>query len=109
MTDTTPIADYERVKIKQNRGPTYVFDGKLLAETSWKSRHGDEMKLELWQTAGGALIPVTESDVETRAIVIEPGEDFAMKCAVMDFWAWENRARSMVRKALGWGFSMEIE
>ena len=120
----TPIEEKEKtmedVEIKQTRGPTLRFKGTLLAEEAWDARDG-VMRLELWQTEGGALIPVTDGPMrggrDVRAEVVRPiahplmaGElDFAaMQDAVMDFFAWDNRARSMVRKHLKWSLVRDV-
>lgn len=101
------------VEIKQTRGPTLRFRGSMLAEQGWTApNHG--MRIELWQTEGGALVAVTEGEytideIDRRALVVEPVEDEqAMRFAVMDFFDWENRARSMVRKQLKWRLVREV-
>lgn len=104
----TPTADYQPVTIKQHRGPTLRYQGHLAAKTEFDTRRGDMMRYEVWQTPAGALIAVSISDRETRAVVVEPGEEFAMRCTVMDFYDWENRARSMLREQLGWRFVREV-
>lgn len=134
LEDAIAVAKGEasaRVTIKQSRGPTLEFQGRLLAHTEWEARDG-LMRLELWQTERGALIPVTRSrfDDEGRralvsATVVEPyrladqkvavpGEvpqtdDALMRFAVMDHFDWTDRARSMVRDQLGWVLKRVVE
>jgi hypothetical protein len=133
MADKSDLAEFEPVKIKQNRGPTLEFQGKLLCSTDWDARE-NLMRLELWMTKGGALIPVTRSvsfsdkrDLVSAA-VIEPqttskleerdGETWCtgyiilneqeMRFACLDFWDWTDRARSMVREQLGWSLKQQV-
>lgn len=107
MTDT-PTAAAERIRIKQERGPSIDFTGSLVAKTEYTTRRGDEMRLELWQTIGGAYIALSETNRETRATVIEPGDEFEMRCAVMDAWDWDVRAKSMVRDVLKWKMIRQV-
>ena len=105
MTDND---EYEPVKISQTRGPRLEFEGKLLCEDD-----SGPVSLEIWQTRGGAYVAVTEApmrgdQMDTRATVVEPGEEQAMRLAVMDAFDWENRARSMVRKQLKWQLVQEV-
>lgn len=115
-------ADYsENVRIKQNRGPTIEFKGKLLASTEWETRDG-QMRLELYQSRGGALIPVTRTDFEDgrRALVSasviesdpnvpEVNREADMRFAVLDHFDWNDRAKSMVRQQLGWKLTQVVE
>lgn len=127
MDDTETEPRFIAAEIKQSRGPTLVFEGALLAVTEWNARDG-EMRIELWQSRGGALIPVTRTTFDSgreivTAEVVEPKkvdagfgdgttlmldrDRTAMRFAVMDFWDWTDRARSMVRK-LGWKLKREV-
>lgn len=108
---------FERVEIKQNRGTVLEFTGKLLCDTVFDTRRGDlRIELELYLTQGGAFVAVSHSNPIGRegrefsdAIVIPREEDeMAMRIAAMDFWTWEDRARSMVVKSLGWGLREEV-
>ena len=103
-----PTEEFEPVTIKQDRGPTLKFTGLLIAKTEFDMRSGGAMRYEIWETAGNALIAVSETNRETRAVVVEPGDEFDMRCAVMDFFDWENRARSMVRDQLKWKLVREV-
>lgn len=110
MTET-----FERVKFAQNRGPLLVFEGKLLASTEFETRAGS-MALEIWETPAGAWIATatgTPYDEDSRVIrtatIVPPGDDeMARRCAVMDEFDWEDRARSMVRKQLGWALKIDV-
>lgn len=120
--DMSPV--FIDAEIKQNRGPMLKFEGRLLAETEWSTRDG-QMRLEIWQTRGGALIPVTRSIFNdkrrgiTSASVVEPEaaslspndlqETAAMRFAVMDHFDWTDAARSMVREQLGWKLTQVVE
>ncbi len=130
--------DMEKVTIKQTRGPTLEFFGLLLASDEWETRGRDphRMTIQVWETRAGALVAVSRGEpigregvTDTRALVGEPmrgaakvweksdGDTFemegdideaAMHFAVLDFFNWENRARSMARKQLGWSLTREI-
>jgi hypothetical protein len=41
--------------------------------------------------------------------VVEPANEANMRFDVMDFWDWTVRARSMVRKELGWALTRVVE
>jgi hypothetical protein len=111
-------AEWERVEFVQDRGPTIEATARLIAETSFDTRQGQplQMDLEIWETQGGALIAVSASTLpggtgreDLRATVIPPIADVqAMRFAVMDALNWHVRARSMVRK-LGWSLRVEID
>lgn len=57
------------VTIKQSRGPTLHFQGKLLASTEWEARDS-QMRLELYETKAGALIPVTHAKFDSGREVV---------------------------------------
>lgn len=111
--------DFEDVEIVQNRGPVVSFTGKLLCETTFSTKSGMplDLTLEIYETQGGALVAVSSSvltggrgDEDCRAVIVPAQADqLAMRCAVMDFFAWDSHARSMVRKALGWSLRVEVE
>lgn len=111
--------EYERIELVQDRGPTIEFTGKLLCETSFITRGEDPLRyeLEIYQTAGGALVCAryvtpeqSRAEPRTDLLVVEREDDvLAMRLAVMEFFKWDLRARSMVRKALGWSLKVEVE
>lgn len=110
--------------IKQSRGPTYVFDGELLAEETFETQGRPPMliTMQIWETDGGAYIaassavPVGGGRPDSRAIVVEPVDDAPFEDAeqqreieVMDFFAWSDRARGMVKRDLpGWDFTVRV-
>lgn len=108
----------ERVEIPQARGPTVEFNGRLLCETSFDTRRGTPLTihLEVWESAGGALIAVTASTLpggegreDCRVTVVPPQDDQqAMRLAVMEHFGWELRARAMVKK-IGWSLRLEVD
>lgn len=109
--------EYEKVEIAQNRGPRLLFDGRLLASTSFAvPAKGLTIDLEIWQTRGGSLVAANFSSFDNgtgrefgEAVVIEPGPDEqARQFAVMDQFEWSDRARSMVRKQLKWKLSRQV-
>lgn len=104
---------WERVELVPNRDFTLEFTGQLLCEASWETRGNERMRIELWQTEGGAWVATTITEMASRdmisATVIEPGEDLqARRHAAMAQWDWHDRARTMVRKGLGWSLRREV-
>lgn len=109
------MTEYTPTKITPDRSAPLRFNGKLAAYHEWQTMTGSTMRFEIWETAGGALIAVREGDGDdgyTDAIVVEPTEawqdsakghpPFAMVDAVLTFFQFHDRARSMVKKQLGW-------
>ena len=134
--------DYTKQRIVQSRGPAIEFAGRLIASDEFEVRRDNStMRLEIYETQGGALIAVTRGEAmqggEVRDIVaaevVPPMEGLtrmvpkagdiptfnyeradvgvtdAMRFAVMDFFDWSDRARSMVRKQLKWSLKMTVE
>lgn len=124
--------DYEKIRIVQSRGPTIEADAALLASDEFDVRRDNSrMRLEIWQTQGGALIAVTRGEAmqggEVREIVeatvvppvlVDDGlmldgskvvETQAMHFAVMSAFDWSDRARSMIRKQLKWMLVQRVE
>ncbi len=103
--------------IKQSRGAAIRFRGECIASTSFDSR-GGPMMLEIWETERRALIPVTRGetpngrpDVRAAIVRLVDGADaptLEMRLAVMDFFEWADRARSMVRDQLKWSLLIEV-
>jgi len=102
------IVEMQQKSIRQRRGPTIKFTGALIAKTEFVIRGGRDMRFEIWQTEGGALIPVSTTDEETRAAIVEPGEEGAMRRAAMDFFDWDSRAREMVKDQLKWRLHIHV-
>lgn len=127
---------FAKVRIAQSRGPAIEFEGKLIAHDEFDVRRDNSrMRLEVWETQGGALIAVTRGEAmqggEAREIVdatvVEPGitiaslrnpkpgspeaeeETQAMRFAVMQAFDWSDRSRSMVRKQLKWKLVQRVE
>jgi len=109
------MTEYTPTKITPDRSAPLRFNGKCIAETEWETNRGDTMRFEIWETAGGALIAVREGDGDdgyTDALVVEPTEPWqdvgkghpphGMVDAMLSFYEWHDRARSMVKKQLGW-------
>lgn len=126
-----------REVMKQDRGPTLIFEGELLAESEISTRQG-KMLMQVWETQGGAYIAYSElryedtDRLDRRAEVIEPilrdepenmGETLgkaltgdknpardlgAMQRAVMDFYSWDYNAIAMVRKQTDFDLRWEV-
>ena len=116
--EITPTGEMKRETIRQNRGPAIKFTGRELAsaEFTTKGREPLSWVLEIWETAGGAMIAVSSSTPaewdgapDVRATVVEPGEEQAMQFAVMDHFGWTTRAKTMVRDQLGWKLVLEVQ
>jgi hypothetical protein len=91
---TNTAAGLKPVKIKQNRGPTLKFEGRLIASTEWEARDS----LMTFDDGRGDYV---------SAGVIEPADEDEMRFAVLGFWDWTHHARAMVKK-LGWSLVREI-
>lgn len=102
--------DMERVELVQTRGPVVEFTGHRLSRTEFPVRQGtDKAVLEIWQTETGAMVAVRDEPAGLSALVVPPGPDeAAQKMAVMEFFAWQNGARSMARK-LGWSLRQDVD
>ena len=113
----------ELVNIKPSRSAPLRFKGWCIAETEWTTNRGNLMSFEIWKTVGGSLIAVREGDDEygnryVDACVVEPIEPgpadedaeppFAMVDAVMTFFDYHDRARSMVKKQLKWSILRRV-
>lgn len=127
MTDDTEFTPQE---VRQTAGRSIAFNGRLLASTEFQTRLGKprSLLLEVWETQGRAYVAVSRSeaiggpdDSDVRATVVKIGapdpefpaivwvpNELEMRCAVMDHFGWNYRARAMCRKALGWKFVQEI-
>jgi len=103
----------EDITIKQTRGPAIYSKGELICETEFRTSAG-LMALEVWETAGGALIGMSRmdydsGDLDVRGCVVEPQDDRgAMQREVMEFFGWADRARSMVRKQTDWDLRLRV-
>ena len=112
------VEGFERFEIRQINGPAVEFAGRLLCwATLPENRAGLSILCELYETAGGALVAVSASNLadgsgheDERATVIPLSDDVqAMRFAAMDAFGWRTEAKAMVRKKLGWELRMEVE
>lgn len=111
-------AGFERIEIVQQRGPTVEMSARLIADARFETKTRDPMLVvfEVYETAGGALVAVKETEPADRAghavvtaTVVERQDDAqAMRFAVMDAFDWHDRARNMAKK-LGWSLKVEVE
>lgn len=109
---------FERVELNQPRGPKVEFTGRLLCETEFETRGRDPMRMayEVWETRRGDFVAVTsfapigrDGFEDVRVLHVERQDDEqAMRFAVMDWFEWNDRARSMVRK-LGWDLRLDLD
>lgn len=110
-------AEWQVVEMVQARGPVLQFRGRLLADTTFETRRGTPLRidLEIWETEAASLVAMSASTPaggqgreDVRATVVERQVDEqAMHFAVMDHFDWADRARSMVRK-LGWSLRRDV-
>lgn len=112
------VEGFERFEIRQINGPAVEFTGRLLCDVSLpENRAGLSILCELYETAGGALVAVSASNLadgsgheDERATVIPLSDDVqAMRFAAMDAFGWRTEAKKMVRTALGWDLRVEVE
>lgn len=111
--------DWERIEIRQMRGPTIEFTGRMLCDTTFVTQGRDalEITLEVWLTKGGSFVAVSASNLpggqgredERAAVIPKSDDELAMRFAVMDHFTWHTEAKKMVRKRLGWDLRVELE
>ncbi|GAB7551590.1 hypothetical protein NRB_10880 [Novosphingobium sp. 11B] len=101
--------EMQPAKITQRRGRTGKFTGAVIAKGEFPTRQGFDIRMEVYQTEGGAYVAVTTTDVETRAVVIEPADPMDMQCAVMEPFDWHDRAKTMLGDQLKWKFVRTVD
>lgn len=102
--------------IKQTYGPRIQFRGWVLAQVVFdQSTDAVEHTMRIWETAGGAMIAHqerfyldTEKTVTTALVVDRQDDEQAMQFAVLDFFNWHPRARTMA-KELNWNMTRKVE
>lgn len=105
--------EMKRMTIAQERGPAFRFVGRriLLAEWENAAQFHVEHTAQVWETEGGAYVASFKTtDNEGRrvmAIAIPPGDETAMRVAVLDFFEWHPRVRQAA-KDKGWSFLVEV-
>lgn len=117
----TLSGEWQRVEIPQTRGAILEFTARMVGTVRFETRKRDQERvavtMAVYETRAGALVAVSATVLldaadgfeDIRAMVVEPiGDELAMRCAVMDFFGWSDRARSMMRKA-GWSYRVEVE
>lgn len=107
----TLSAEYERVEIVPIHGSVIEFTGRRMAAQAFDTARG-HVRMEIWETEAGSLVAVDSLDDGARGEMLHAStptggiEDQRM--AVMEFFGWSKRARSMARK-LGWSTRRDIE
>ncbi|MFC3174597.1 hypothetical protein ACFOD9_10070, partial [Novosphingobium bradum] len=110
-------AAWERVEFVPTSGPTVEMTARLLAEQEFDTR-GElplSITMQIWETKAGALVAVDETrplfEDGTPKLAVRicqfSSDAQAQRFAVMEHFAWNNRARSMARK-LGWSLRVEV-
>lgn len=103
--------EYERVELVPAQGPVVEFTGHLLRSDEFDTAAG-KVRLEVWQTEAGALVAVDSFDDgesgERIKVCTPTGGIQEQRMAVMEFFRWGNRARSMARK-LDWSIRRDVE
>lgn len=106
-------ADPCRIEIKQTRGPTLAFAGKLLCTATAET---PVCKMAVYQTAAGAFVAVSSRPADgsdlpdcIQASVIDPGDDDIQTAhfAVLDHFDWDPHAQAMVMQ-IGWSLRREV-
>jgi len=121
--------EFTTINIKPSRSAPLRFRGKQLADVEWDTKDrsgipdGGWMRFEIWQSQGGSLVAVrvgenAEGHGYTDALVVEPVDPsptdeegqppFAMRDAVLTFFDYHDRARSMARKVLKWSMLRRV-
>lgn len=104
-------AEFERVELVTARGPVVEFTGRLMRQDAFDVAAG-KVRLEVWQTEGGALVAVDSfdngEDGERIKVCTPSGGIEDQRMAIMEFFGWTNRARSMARK-LGWSVRRDVD
>lgn len=103
--------EWQRVEFAPATGPAVEFTGAMLRRNVFDVDAG-RICLEVWQTEGGSLVAVDSFDNgengENIKVCTPTGEIQDQQLAIMEFFGWTNRARSMARK-LGWIVRKDIE
>lgn len=130
------MTDFALKTLKPSKTEALRFMGRLIAEIEWTTRAGEYMRFEIWETEGGAYIPVIEGSVpgaKEKLITAEVVERIykpdtepyqpdgsyrapepddidrkAMHIAVLRFFEGHDRARSMIRSQLKWNCIREV-
>lgn len=103
-------------RIRQNRGPTLEFDGRLISDMS--THQAGKMSWNenaLWETPGGKWILEIRkcSDREGQqdfatAVVFDQDHDLERKIAVMDALEWVFPAQHWAKR-MGWNLVKRID
>lgn len=108
--------DFNPIRIKQNRGPTLEFDGRLIAEMS-TFREGKSAWNEnaLWETPSGKwVLEIRQcSDREGQmdfvdAHVFDQADMGERQIAVMDALNWEFGVQRWAKK-MGWELARRVD
>lgn len=103
--------EWQRVELVPVSGEVVEFTGLLLSSNAFEARDG-AVRMEIWQTQAGNLVAVDSFDDgeqgERLKVRAPTGEMQHQRMAVMEFFGWSNRARSMARK-LGWSTRRDVE
>lgn len=107
--------EYEPKTLKPQNREALRFKGRIIAEIEWDIPRDDWMSFTIWETEGGSYIAVTEGSIpgtdrsEMTAEIFPPQDDeFERRMAVMQFFRWHNRARSMVKDQTDWRLTREV-
>lgn len=105
--------EWQGMTIAQERGPAYMFVGRRVLSSRWENaaQFNVEHHAQVWETEGGAYVAsfkTTDQDGRrVRAIAIPPGDQVAMRVAVLDFFEWHPSVRNAA-KSKGWSFVVEV-
>lgn len=111
--------EFERIELVQSRGPVLEFSGKLLASDEFTTRGRDPLciKMEVWLSQRGHYVAASFSEPSDRqgfetvraTVVKRQDDELSMRLAVMEAFEWNDRAKSMVRKQLGWNLKVDVD
>jgi hypothetical protein len=118
--------EYQQKTLRPSRSVPVKFKGRIIAETEWSTKHDTWMRFTVWKTKGAAYIAVIEGDVpgkpdqvDRTVTVVEPIpklerdgthqlDETAMQIAVLDAFDWHDRAKSLLKRELGWSPVWEV-
>ena len=117
--NNSPTGEMGRRLLKCTHSPNVRFAGRLIAGEAFETRGRDAYSIEMqvWESEGGAWIAFFSSEPldfdgvrVARSFVSRPGSDDAQRqIDVLAFFDWQDRARTMLRKQLGWKFTVDVE
>lgn len=120
------MSQYDPKTFKPSTSAPIKTMARLLCEVEWTTSRDAWMRFAVYETRGGAYIAVSEGEapgkpdqVERDVTVVEAipkllkdlthqRDEIAMQIAVLDHFSWHDRAKSMLKRELGWSPVREV-